>query len=266
MALPDAAKSAIARRIEQFDATYSRFRSDSLVWQIAETAGTYHFPPDAVPLVRLYRQLYELTDHKVTPLIGATLERAGYDATYSFVSQPQQAVPDWESVMQWTESTVTTARPVLLDVGAAGKGYLVDLLAAIIRRHGVERFVVDGSGDLYVHDEVSHTVGLEDPADETRVIGTVQVARGSLCASATNRRTWGEGLHHIFDPMTRQPATDVIATWVLAETALLADGLATALFFVPPERLLSSYSFHYVRVLQSGVVEYPKHLPGEIFS
>lgn len=265
-AISDAAKAVIARRIEQFDRTYSRFRSDSLVRQVAETAGTYHFPRDVVPLVQFYHQLYELTGHRVTPLIGATLERAGYDAAYSFMPQPQQTVPDWEDVMRWTENTVTTTRPALLDLGAAGKGYLIDLLVAIIRRHGVKRFVIDGSGDLYVHDEQSHVIGLEDPTDAARVIGAVRVANGSLCASATNRRAWGEEMHHIFDPATRRPVFDVIATWVIAETALLADGIATALFFVPPEQLLPSYSFHYVRMLQSGVVEYSTHLPGEIFS
>ena len=35
---------------------------------------------------------------------------------------------------------------------------------------------------------------------------------GALCSSATNRRAWGDGLHHVIDAMTGLPTRDVIAT------------------------------------------------------
>ncbi|MBV6760324.1 hypothetical protein KV605_28200 [Rhodococcus opacus] len=37
----------------------------------------------------------------------------------------------------------------------------------------------------------------------------------SLYASATTRRLWGAGLHHVLDGRTRRPVADVVATWVL---------------------------------------------------
>ena len=36
----------------------------------------------------------------------------------------------------------------MIDVGAAGKGYLVDLVCDILRHEGLTEFAVDASGDL----------------------------------------------------------------------------------------------------------------------
>ena len=48
--------------------------------------------------------------------------------------------------------------------------------------------------------------------------------RAPWSSSATNRRAWGNGLHHVIDATTGLPTRNVIATWAIAETALEADG------------------------------------------
>lgn len=108
-------------------------------------------------------------------------------------------------------------------------------------------------------------VGLEHPLDPTRVVGVVELRNAALCASATTRRAWGPGLHHVLDARRGQPTTEVLATWVLAPDALTADGLATALFFVPAAVLQASFSFAAVRMLADQTVEVTANFPGEIF-
>lgn len=263
--LPVEIKDVIMARVEEFDKVYSRFRADSLVSRLARRAGTYTFPEDAIPLIQFYRELYELTDRRVTPLIGAILERAGYDADYSLIPKQQLALPGWDQVMEWRGATVRTMQPIVLDVGAAGKGYVVDLLADLLTTYGIKQYIIDASGDVIAHNTPVQVIGLEHPQDPTRIIGTMQIANQALCASATNRRAWGKGLHHIFDPHTKQPAVDVVATWVVATSCLVADGLATALFFTSPVTLGRRYDFQYVRLLANGGVEYSSNLTGEIF-
>jgi thiamine biosynthesis lipoprotein len=260
-----ACRRYIADRIELFDVTYSRFRDDSLVRALVRHAGKYTFPTDVVPLLTLYRQLYDLTDGQVTPLIGATLERAGYDAEYSFQARPQGRLPAWDEVMRWDQYQVQTSQPVTLDFGAAGKGYLVDVIAKIIVDDGITEFVIDASGDMLHHGTTDHIVGLEHPDDPSKVIGIMRVENASLCASATNRRRWGENLHHIFNPHTQSPVDSVIATWVVSETAVIADGLATALFFVGPEQLARQFTFSFVRLMADGSVEHSNDIKGELF-
>lgn len=264
-ALPDGLKQKLQARIEQFDCTYSRFRPDSLVSAIARQPGTYKFPEDLAPMLALYRSLYDVSGGKFTPLIGSALERAGYDADYSFQQSTQVPVPSWDEELTWNSTTLTTQHPVTLDFGAAGKGYLVDLLSDILSEAGVTDFVIDASGDLRHKGTTDNRVGLEHPNDPTIVIGVINVRNQSLCASATNRRQWGNGMHHIFDPDTQSPTNAIIATWVIAGSAMVADGIATALFMTDPDSLLPRYDFQYVRMHADQSVDYSHNLQGALF-
>ena len=258
-----AEKALIATFVEQYDKTFSRFRDDSLVAKLAATHGRYEFPTAAGELMQLYRELYRATDGAVTPLVGELLESAGYDKMYSLEPGEPRQVPAWDDVMVWNDSVVTTSRPVVLDVGAAGKGQLIDLVAQLLEDSGCDTYVIDASGDVKVrgYEEV---IGLENPYDTSSVIGVVPVAGASLCASATNRRSWGDGWHHVVDPHTSRPVDAIVATWVIADTAMLADGLATALFFVEPEKL-NQWDFTYVRLRADGTVERSPDFVGELY-
>jgi thiamine biosynthesis lipoprotein len=153
---------------------------------------------------------------------------------------------------------------VTVDVGAAGKGYLVDLVAALLRESGIDEYVVDASGDMVHRGEGSLRVGLEHPLDSSKAIGVYELRNRALCASATNRRTWGNGLHHVIDATTGLPTQQVIATWVIADSALVADGLATALFFAG-EQQLARFDFQFVRMFSTGRVEQSAQFDGELF-
>lgn len=260
-------EGAILDRIEVFDRTWSRFRDDSLVSRIAVEPGVWLLPDDAPPLFELYRRLYDATDAALSPLVGGALESLGYDRAYSLrASGTPAAVPRWQDAIAWDGRALTTMRPVGLDIGAAGKGHLVDIVSGMLAAAGHEEFIVDGSGDIRHRGPTVVRVGLEHPLDATRVIGIANVGEGAICSSATNRRAWGDGLHHVIDATTGRPTRAIIATWAIATTALEADGLATALFFADPARLAETFDFSYVRMHSTGRVEFSPHLDGELFS
>jgi len=267
--LDEAARRAVLERIESFDHAYSRFRTDSIVSRIAGEAGRVEFPDDAVELFALYDRLHDATRGAVDPLVGRDLERLGYDRVYSL--QPV-TVPDAAPRASWTAdvsrdgATVTTTRPVVIDIGAAGKGYLVDLVRAVLEERGIDEVVIDASGDLVHRGATPIRVGLEHPLDPSKAIGVAEFANASLCASASNRRAWGDGLHHILDARTGNPAREVIATWVIAADTALADGLATALFFTGAHELANTFHFSYVRMYADGRAERSRYFPGELFT
>lgn len=265
-ALTSSVQAAIADRVEFFDHTYSRFRSDSLVSRLASGTDEVQFPEDAPALFDLYARLYAATDGAMTPLAGASLERLGYDRAYRFTaSGPPLRSPRWEDVLTVSGSRVKLTVPSMLDVGAAGKGHLVDIVGGILRASAVNEFLINASGDILKSGGLPDRVALEHPYDSTKAIGIVELTGGAICASASNRRIWGEGLHHVVDGLTGEPVREVVATWVLAEEAITADALATALFFVDAERLESDFDFRYVRMLTDGRADYSVDLPGELF-
>ena len=265
--LPPALRSSVLAEVERYDSTWSRFREDSLVTRMSEAPGQYRLPPESNSLASLYRQLYTLSGGAMTPLIGESLERLGYDPHYSLQPHGEAAPPpDWNAVLEWRGTSLRTTAPVVLDVGAAGKGQLVDLLAGLLRTRGVPDFFIDASGDLLNGGQEPVPVALEHPYDATRAIGTVPLGSGALCASATNRRAWGDGLHHVLDGTTGAPVRTVVATWAVADSAMEADALATALFLVPAADLERHFSFSWLKVYSNGSAEYSAEFEGALFT
>jgi thiamine biosynthesis lipoprotein len=252
--------------IERFDTTWSRFRPDSVVTAIAAGAGEWEMPAEADALLTFYDELHEATDGAVNPLMGRTLADLGYDSSYSLTPAAKPSpVPYWSSI-DFSAPLLRTTEPVVIDVGAAGKGLLVDLVASIIGGH-LNQFTVDASGDMYHGGTSPIRVALEHPLDPARAVGVADIdPEDALCASATNRRAWGEGLHHVLDARTGLPTTDVIATWVVVtQSCMRADGLATAHFFAEPEMLMERFAHEYVRMYADGRIRWSPDFPGEVF-
>jgi len=259
-------QTTITDMVEKFDATWSRFRSDSLVTRIAQQAGEYHLPAEGRELLQLYRALYEATEGAVTPLVGNTLSDLGYDAQYSL--QPKSSVRPvlpWDEVMRLDDTKLTMLQPALLDFGAAGKGLLVDRIGKQLKKAGVSVYCVDGSGDMLVRGLQSGLqIGIEHPEDPGSIIGVAYINDGAICVSAPNRRRWGAS-HHIIDPQVSAPTRGIRTVAVQAHDAAVADGLATALFMVPPERLQPAFDFDYLVLYDDYSVAHSPGFPAQLF-
>jgi thiamine biosynthesis lipoprotein len=263
-ALPPPIADAVTERVARFDRDWSRFRADSRIAALA-IPGRHRLADDAGPLLEFYSELYAATAGRVTPLVGRTLEALGYDATYRLRPTGDiPPVPAWEDAVAWDGVFLDVVRPVVLDVGAAGKGYLVDLVSDLLTDAGVAEHIVDASGDLRTQG-VSMRIALEHPLDPRKAIGVAELPDGAFCASATSRRSWGDGLHHVLDPATGLPTRGVLATWVLARTALVADGIATALFFDADPEFVARQATAFARMFDDGSVDVSSDFPGEMF-
>lgn len=255
---------AIMDRIDAFDLLYSRFRSDSWVTKLSLEAGKYDLPSDAVPMLSLYQDLYEITGGLMTPLIGQTLVDAGYDKDYSF-DQKKTLVPppSWKEVIEYDPNSaapsITLKRAALIDVGAIGKGYLIDIVGGVIEGLGFFSYCVDAGGDILHKDarvDEAHAlrIGLEHPEDLQKVIGVLTLANKSIAGSSGNRRKWGK-FDHIINPATLESPKNILATWAIADTCILADAMSTALYFTPAATLFSRYKFDYVIMYADHSIE-----------
>lgn len=264
--LPERILEAVINRCEFFDKTYSRFRSDSLVTKMAKHAGVYRMPDDFIQLYSLYHALYELTDGAFTPLIGSVLSQAGYDAKYTFKRQVLQKPPIWKDTLNYTYPFITLQKAALLDFGAAGKGYLIDILGRILKKNRIHAFTIDAGGDILVKNTSTNflRVGLEHPKNPKQVIGIAEIRNQSICASSGNRRKW-KNFHHIINPHTLTSPGHIISTFVIAQKAMYADALATSLFFVPAKKLLTKYNFTYALVYKDHSLEAAPDFPAEFY-
>ena len=255
-------RTRVAGIIEGFDRTWSRFRADSLVTQLAGGGGSASVPADADAMLSAYREMFAATRGAVNPLIGESLSTLGYDADYSLrAGEPVPAPAAWDSILTWDEEQLALASATLIDVGALGKGRLVDLVAAALADVDL---VVDAGGDILVRGETR--IGLEHPFDPSKAIGVATIRDQALCASATNRRAWGDGLHHVLDARTGIPVRTWAATWAFAADTMHADAVATALFFDGGPELAERWSVEWVRMSTDGVAQRSANAPVELFT
>lgn len=259
-------RAEVSAVVGGFDRAWSRFRDDSAVSALATgRSASVDAPEDTDAMLALYDELDVATRGAVNPLVGDALARLGYDArlTLAPVGSPEPA-PPWRELMTWGSGILSLSLPATIDVGALGKGRLVDRVLESLLSHVEGDVVVDGSGDLAVRGAPVR-VGLEHPYDPTRAIGVIEVRDAALCASAITRRAWGQGLHHVLDARTGAPVDAFAATWAIADTAMRADALATALFFDGGPELAAAWGASWVRMRTDGRVEWSPGFEGEIF-
>lgn len=310
-------REAVAALLRTYEHTLSRFREDSLVAAMrrATHGGSFDFPDWAGGLFDLYDALHEASDGAIDPCVGEDLTRLGYGPAYTFAAQPNARTyagavhgrATWHGSVERHGCTLITRGPVSLDFGACGKGYAVDLIAALLRDGGcndernternTERnadhhagpntnraadraLVIDAGGDLLVHlgqspdQPVPLRVALEHPSDSTQAVGVAEIMDGALCASAPSRRHWGEQsgmrLHHLLNAIDGMPADSVAAAWAYvpqqaAFPCATADGLATALFVTPPDRLRARFRFECAFIDADGMLHASRDFPATLF-
>ncbi|MFS0913237.1 FAD:protein FMN transferase [Microbacterium sp. 179-I 3D2 NHS] len=256
-------RESVAAEVERFDREWSRFRPDSGVSRLGREGGTL-VSADTGAMLDAFAALSAATDGAVNPLVARSLDALGYDADYSLVAgAPVPAPALWGEGVSWTDAAVTASAPTLLDVGALGKGRLVDRVMDVLGSTPGS-LVVDAGGDIRVRGAAVR-IGLEHPYDPAKAIGVATVEDGALCASAVNRRAWGDGLHHVLDARTGAPVRTWAATWAFAPEAMRADAVATALFFDGGPRLAADWGVEWVRMTTDGRVERSPGCPAELF-
>jgi FAD:protein FMN transferase len=138
---------------------------------------------------------------------------------------------------------------VRLDAGAFGKGLALDeglAAACAVGAHGV---LVDFGGQLAVagrHERPLEVV-IADPRCRARAAVRVPLCHGSIATTGNGERgrvVDGKHLGHVLDPRTGLPAADFGSVTVLAENALTADCLSTALFVLGPDAALAFAAAH----------------------
>lgn len=238
----------IDERISVFDNNYSRFRADSLVTEMSKKIGEYTLPADAKPMIDLYENIYKITDGLVTPLIGNLISDAGYDANYSLKQKGELNIPPkWEEALEYNFPKLKIKIPTILDFGAAGKGYLIDIVGKIIEENNIKSYCIDAGGDILHKGNESIRIGLENSTNTDEVIGIVNIKNQSICGSSGNRRAWGD-FNHIINPKTLSSPKNISAVWTISKTTIIADAMSTCLFFVKPEIMEEKYNFDYLIV------------------
>ena len=140
---------------------------------------------------------------------------------------------------------------IQLDGGAVAKGQSCDMIAAVLRRHGCENYLVDIGGEVVAHginDKgqpwhigiTKPNINNEGAQEELQEI----LAVTDICmATSGNYRNYyyadGERRSHTIDPRTGYPVQhSLLSATVVSSTCMRADALATACMVLGAEDAL----------------------------
>lgn len=131
-----------------------------------------------------------------------------------------------------------TAPALSVNLSAIAKGFGIDELARYLESHGLQNYMVEIGGDLRVKglnaQRQPWKIAIEKPDAKSRAIHSVLSVQSTGMATSGDYRNYfekdGERFSHIINAKTGRPITHKLASvTVLSETAMAADGWATAL-------------------------------------
>ena len=228
--------SGITRICDEFDRRYSRFKEDSLVSELYRMGVLQEPPEEMRDMLSFAHELYDVSEGVFDIGVGATLHGLGYGSR-RYAGTPPKNI--WHQI-SYTEKKISAPQGVMLDFGGQGKGWLIDRIVEFLRAEGLQQFIVNGGGDMYVASKELIKIALEDPEKPGKYWGEALLMNEALAGSSTTKRVWthnGVKHHHIIDPKLHDSAdSGVKGTFVKASTATVADALATVLIVHPELR------------------------------
>lgn len=132
-----------------------------------------------------------------------------------------------------------------IDLGAVGKGFACDLIAAYLSSQKAEGAVVSVGGSILAYGDFNKkgdkwSIAIRHPRSENEFLGIVRLDEGFVSTSGDYERYFekdGKRYHHIFDARTGMPASaGLVSVTVVAESGILSDALSTACFIVGEEK------------------------------
>jgi thiamine biosynthesis lipoprotein len=132
-------------------------------------------------------------------------------------------------------------RGVRIDLGGIAMGYAVDEAAKVVRGQGITRLLIDGSGDILAGDPPPDSpgwvIGVPGIEADSPPVAFVRLANRGLTTSGDAVQFVeidGRRYSHIVDPRTGVPLTDHSCVTVVADDAVTADALASAVSVLGP--------------------------------
>lgn len=238
--------------IERIQKVFSEYVKDSNISKINDAAGRAPVKVTAEVMELLKKGVW--LAQKTDGAFDVTFAGAG--ALYDF--RAKDPIPPTDDKISASLSKVGIGHlrlneklhTAMLDISSAKlglggyiKGYAVDQASRIFRQKGYTDFIINGGGDMFVagnKGKRSWRIGVQNPrGPSNRIVATIQVKDKAVVTSGDYERFFikdGIRYHHIIDPRSGHSAYECQSVTVIAETTMMADAFATAVFVLGPKK------------------------------
>jgi thiamine biosynthesis lipoprotein len=247
----------IRATFKNFDASLSMFNPTSIISRFNQNDSTVVADEYFTTVFRKSMSVSEATggafDITVAPLVNLwgfgfkkndSVSPATVDSIRSFVGYRMVQLSDSGRLVKQDERTI-------LDASSVAKGYACDVIAGVLRAHGVTNYMVEIGGEIALNGTNDKgnawTIGINKPTEDasntlTEIDNVLQMTSGGMATSGNYRNFYyqnGKRVAHTIDPRTGYPIQqDILSSTVLAEDCMTADAYATAFMVLGKERSL----------------------------
>ena len=242
--------------IDLMNASMSTYIEDSAISKVNRGDSLIQVDEHFEKVYAMASEVWEKTQGYFDPTVGALVNAYGFgpDTSYTPISEEQRDEilihTGWNKTKLTPKKTIRKEHPqVYFDFNALAKGYVVDVIADLLRENGSTSFLVEIGGEIVAEglspkSQQPWKVAIDDPrqTQERSFIAVVPLTNQALATSGNYRKfkidkITGKRLVHSINPKTGNPfPTEVLSASVTAPTCMEADAFATALMVMPLEK------------------------------
>jgi FAD:protein FMN transferase len=242
--------TAAVAEVRRIEATWSRYRDDSVISHINAAAGrgrSITVDQETADLLNFAARLHQVSGG-LFDITSGVLRRV-WDFKSARLPAPAAveaacSLIGWDRV-HWDGRSIQLPEVGMeLDFGGIGKEYAVDRVATLLLEAGQHSGLVNLGGDLRVlgphPDGRPWQLGVAHPREPDHVLLHWPLAQGALATSGDYERffeTGGQRYCHLLNPLTGWPVQHWRAISVVAPACLAAGALSTVAMLSGPGAL-----------------------------
>jgi thiamine biosynthesis lipoprotein len=236
--------------VERLENLFSLFRPNSELSRLNRLGKLSNASADfldvlqkAQSISRVSAGAFDVTVQPLWTLYSTHFEQKGKDADGPDAGAIRAAIAgvDWQKIKVIGQDVSFAQDKMGATFNSIARGFATDRVTSILRQAGLERALVnmDNYYALGVHpDGRKWHLGVATPKDVTQTLLTLELENKAV-ASASGYGTLFDRVgkfHHIFDPHSGGCASNWAGCTVVAEQAVTADALSTALLVAPKDQ------------------------------
>lgn len=233
------------KEVQRLNDKYSRYRSDSIISQINQSAGSGHFivlDEETNAIINYADVCYQQSDGLFDITSGVLRKAWDFKALKHKTALPSQTlinqlltVVGWEKVLWNGDSFALPEKNMEIDFGGIVKEYSADAVATLCLKNGIDSGLVDLGGDIRIigpyPENETWTVHIQDPQKIKKSCAQLDVLRGGIATSGVYERYIeidGKRYAHLLNPKTGWPVEEFMTSLtILAEQCVIAGSVAT---------------------------------------
>ncbi len=258
------------------DKQFSKYNEKSEIFKMNSTSGVQEISQEIYDILCKSEKYYIDTQKRFDPTVGAISDLWAEAIKKEQIPEKgliaeKNSFTGFDKLNLTSKETFQKPDGCEITLGAVAKGVISDKLAELLKDSSSHGALISLGGNVYAYgrkkDNSPWKIGLQDPYNSSKIIGTVTVDDKFVITSGDYERFAdidGKRYHHIIDAVTGYPAdNELCAVTIVSDDGFSGDALSTACFLSGLEdgkALAKKYNVLSIFVTKDKKIYYDKEL------